>query len=428
MLDWITDRPTLTYLVLMAIVVAWAVEALLSARQRRHVVAHRDTVPDAFRDTVQPEEHRRAADYTLAQGHLARIEAAVEALLTIVWLLGGIALAWQIAGLGAKALAAGGIVRELLLVALMALVGGLASLPFAWLSTFRVEARFGFNRMTQALFWTDLVKSILLSVALLGPLLALVFWLMRQAGSNWWLWAWGAFVGFQWLMLALYPTLIAPLFNRFTPLDRAHTRTAVESLLARTGFAARGIYVADGSRRSSHGNAYFTGFGRARRIVFFDTLLDRLTDSEVVAVLAHELGHFKRRHILQRLVLATLASGLFLFAVDQAMRSPLLYAAVGIDPQDGLASPGLALAIVATLLPPLFFWLAPLASWYSRKHEFEADRFAATTASAHDLISALVKLYRDNASTLTPDPLYSAWHHSHPPAGVRIAHLKALTR
>lgn len=424
---------TLTWLVVLAIVIAWATEALLAARQTRHVQMHRNQVPDAFAATISLADHQRAADYTLARGRLASVEGIVSMLLAVGWVVGGLALAWQAAGTVAGTSGVLGetpgeapILRELVLVAIMALVGGAVGLPFAWLATFRVEARFGFNRTTPGTFWGDLIKSTILSAVILGPVLALVFWLMRVAGDTWWLWAWGSFVGLQFLLLALYPTVIAPLFNRFTPLDRADMREAVEALLARTGFAARGLYVADGSRRSSHGNAYFAGFGRARRIVFFDTLLERLSNSEIVAVLAHELGHFKRRHIVKRLVVLVLASGAFFALVDWAMRSPALYTAVAIDPAEGMASPGVALVILATILPPLFFWLAPLASWYSRKHEFEADRYAAENVPRDDLVSALTKLYRDNASTLTPDPLYSAWHHSHPPALVRIAHLKGL--
>ncbi|MCS6997030.1 MAG: M48 family metallopeptidase [Casimicrobiaceae bacterium] len=419
---------TLTFLVLAAIAVAWAVEALLILRQMRHVLAHRASVPTLFAGGFTRADHERAADYTAARARLALAETTASAALSALWVAGGLALAWQVAGAITHTLGLGPIARELCLVALMALVSGIVGLPFAWFSTFRVEARFGFNRMSAALFWSDVVKSTLLSVAILGPALALAFWLMRQAGPSWWLWAWGALVALELALVGLYPTVIAPLFNRFMPLDRPDVKAAIEQLLAKAGFSAHGLYVADGSRRSTHGNAYFAGLGHNRRIVFFDTLLERLSTEEILAVLAHELGHYRHRHIGKRLALLVLAGGVFLAAVAWVLPSPSLYTAVGIAPEEGRDAPGLALVILGTILPPLFFWLTPVVAWYSRRHEFEADRYAAELTSAKSLISALVKLYRDNASTLTPDPLYSAWYHSHPPAAIRIAHLTGALR
>ena len=317
------------------------------------------------------------------------------------------------------------ILREVALVALLSVVTGVISVPLSYYSTFNIEEKFGFNKTTKTTFWVDLVKGSLLSAALILPLAALVFWLMRSAGPLWWLYAWLVFIGFQLLMLALYPTFIAPLFNKFSPLDSGDTKTAIEGLLTRTEFESKGLFVMDGSKRSAHGNAYFTGFGKGKRIVFFDTLLQRLSNNEIVAVLAHELGHFKRKHIVKRIVFMALASLAFLAAVAWVLPQPWLYTAFGFATDTGLKSPGVALILFSLVLPPLLFWIAPVAAAYSRKHEFEADAYAAQVSSSDDLIAALTKLYKDNANTLTPDPIYSAYHHSHPPAMIRIAHLRA---
>jgi STE24 endopeptidase len=292
---------------------------------------------------------------------------------------------------------------------------------FSYWHTFVIEAKYGFNRTTLKLWLVDIVKGMLIAAALGLPLAALVLWLMHSAGSTWWLWTWAVWIGFQVLLLALYPTLIAPLFNKFTPLPAGAARERIEALLARCGFANRGLFVMDGSRRSSHGNAYFTGFGRAKRIVFFDTLLERLEPDEIEAVLAHELGHFKLRHVTKRMVWMAVFSLALLALLAWLARSPWFYGGLGVPPS--IDRPGVALMLFFIALPVFTFLLQPLASLYSRRHEFEADAFAMRNASALAMTSALVKLYEDNAATLTPDPLHSAFYDSHPPAAIRIQRL-----
>lgn len=413
---------TFAVVVMIALLAHYFIERWLLNRHLKWVAAHRPEVPAPFAAQITLAEHQRAADYTLAKGALGRIEAAVGLVVSALILFGGLARLW---GLTAP-LADSPILREVALVGLLSAVTGLVGTPFGYYSTFFIEEKFGFNKTTRATFWLDLVKGTVLSAVLLLPLAALVFWLMRSAGSLWWLYAWCVFVAFQLLMLAIYPTFIAPLFNKFTPLPDGDTKSAIEGLLQRTAFTSNGLFVMDGSRRSAHGNAYFTGFGAAKRIVFFDTLLTRLSNSEIVAVLAHELGHFKRKHIVKRIVFMALASLAFLAAVAWLMPQPWLYTSFAFAADTGATSPGVALILFSLVLPPLLFWLTPLAAAYSRKHEFEADAYAADVANRGDLVAALTKLYKDNASTLTPDPLYSAWHHSHPPAMIRIAHLQTL--
>jgi STE24 endopeptidase len=320
--------------------------------------------------------------------------------------------------------------RDVLLLFGVTLAGGVVSLPFSWYRTFRLEARFGFNRTTLALWLTDLAKGLALGLVLGVPLALAILWLMARAGSAWWLYAWLVWFGFQLLMLFLYPTVIAPLFNRFTPLPAGTERERIERLLARCGFAVAGLFVMDGSKRSGHGNAYFTGFGKARRIVFFDTLLARLVPDELEAVLAHELGHYKLRHVAKRIAWSAVLSLAFLGLLAWLARSDWFYAGLGI-PADLIATararPGVALALFLLALPVFTFVLSPIAARYSRRHEFEADAFAARNASAAALVSGLVKLYEDNAATLTPDPLHSAFYDSHPPAAVRVSRLLAAT-
>lgn len=411
-----------SWIVLAAIIVQYAVETLLLNKHLAHVAAHRATVPAPFTETIALTDHQRAADYTAAHGRFGRIESTVGVFVSILMLFFALAWLWQLTARFTDAIWA----RELLLVALMSIVTGIVGIPFNYYSTFSIEERFGFNKTTKATFWLDLIKGTLLSAALLLPLLALLFWLMRAAGSLWWLYAWGIFIGFQLLMLAIYPTFIAPIFNKFTPLDKEDTKSAIEGLMKRIDFESNGLFVMDGSKRSAHGNAYFTGFGKAKRIVFYDTLLEKLTNSEIVAVLAHELGHFKRKHIVKRIVMMAAASLAFFAAVAWAMQQPWLYTSFGFAADTGKVAPGVALILFSMALPPLLFWLGPLGAAYSRKHEFEADAYAAEVSDKRDLIVALTKLYRDNANTLTPDPMYSAYHHSHPPAMIRIAHLQGL--
>ncbi len=408
--------------VIFALLAHYFIERWLLQRQLRHVAAFRDEVPEPFAGRIALADHQRAADYTQAKGQVVKVEAAVGLIVSALILFGGLSRLWQFTA----PLADMPVLREVGLVALLTVVTGLVGIPFSYYSTFYVEEKFGFNKTTRATFWADLVKGSALSAALILPLAALVFWLMRSAGPLWWLYAWLVFIGFQLLMLALYPTFIAPLFNKFKPLDSGETKTAIEGLLTRTAFKSQGLFVMDGSKRSAHGNAYFTGFGKAKRIVFFDTLLERLSNAEIVAVLAHELGHFKRKHIVKRIMFMALASLAFLAAVAWVLPQPWFYTSFGFAADTGATAPGVSLILFSLVLPPLLFWLAPIASAYSRKHEFEADSYAADVTHRDDLITALTKLYKDNANTLTPDPLYSAYHHSHPPAMIRIAHLQSI--
>ena len=413
---------TFANVVIFALLAHYFIERWLLARHLRWVAAFRDAVPEPFVGRIALEDHQRAADYTKAKGQVMQVEAGVGVLVSGLILFGGLSRLWQLTAPWADM----PITREVALIALLSIVTGLIGIPFSYYNTFNVEEKFGFNKTTRSTFWMDMVKGSVLSAALILPLAALVFWLMRSAGPLWWLYAWLVFIGFQLLMLALYPTFIAPLFNKFKPLDSGETKTAIEGLLARTAFTSQGLFVMDGSKRSAHGNAYFTGFGKAKRIVFFDTLLERLSNNEIVAVLAHELGHFKRKHIIKRIIFMALASLAFLAAVAWVLPQPWLYTAFGFAADTGATAPGVSLILFSLVLPPLLFWLAPVASAYSRKHEFEADSYAAEVANRDDLIAALTKLYKDNANTLTPDPLYSAYHHSHPPAMIRIAHLQSL--
>jgi STE24 endopeptidase len=317
------------------------------------------------------------------------------------------------------------LVAQLVLMAAVGVLTSLIDLPFDYYRQFGIEARFGFNRMTLKLFVIDMLKTIALGVALGLPLVAAVLWLMARAGALWWFWAWVLWVGFNSLVLVLYPTVIAPLFNKFEPLDDVSLRQRIESLMARCGFAAKGLFVMDGSRRSAHGNAYFTGFGAAKRIVFFDTLLARLSGDEIEAVLAHELGHFKRKHVLKRLVVTFLISLALLALLGWLVQHTWFYTQLGVEPSLAGGNDALALILFFLVLPVFVFFISPLGSLTSRKHEFEADAFAAGQTRAEDLVSALVKLYQDNASTLTPDPLYTAFYYSHPPASQRIDRLLA---
>src|SRR5512134_271761 len=392
----------------------------LAFRQIRHVTAHADAVPRQFADRVSLEAHRRAAAYTIEKTRLGLVETAVGAALLIgITLLGG--LDWiveRLAGLGPS-----DFVLQLLIVSVVLLLVSLLDLPFAWYRQFHIEQKFGFNRMTLRLWIADLAKSLVLTALLGLPLLAAVLWLMREAGTLWWLYAWLLWVGFNALVLVLYPTLIAPLFNKFEPLKDGGLAERITALLRRTGFSSKGVFVMDGSRRSAHGNAYFTGLGRAKRIVFFDTLVERLLPAEIEAVLAHELGHFKLKHIAKRLAFSFIASLAFLALLGWLITQPWFYTGLGVTPSLTASNHGVALVLFALVLPVFTFVFAPLASLLSRKHEFEADAFAARHASAGDLVSALVKLYQDNASTLTPDPLHSAFYDSHPPASIRIERL-----
>jgi len=417
---------TFSALFAFALLASVVVRMWLARRQIRFVAAHRDAVPAAFAERIGIGAHRKAADYTVAKQRLSMLHTLTDALLLLAMTLGGglaAIVAWT------ETIAVGPLWRDVLMFAIAGAVYGLVNLPFSWWHTFRIEERFGFNRMTPALWLADLAKGLAVAMVLGLPLLVLVLWLMRVAGALWWLWAWGAWMVFQLLVLVLYPTLIAPLFNKFTPMGESPARQRVEALLARCGFTSAGLFVMDGSKRSGHGNAYFTGFGRAKRIVFFDTLLARLAPDEIEAVLAHELGHYKLKHVTKRVLWSAALSLAILALLAWMARAPWFYTGLGIPApmlSIAMARPGVALELFLLALPVFTFMLEPLSAMYSRRHEFEADAFATRHASAVSLTLALVKLYEDNAATLTPDPLHSAFYDSHPPAAVRIAHIEAL--
>ena len=395
----------------------------LANRQGRHVARHRAQVPAPFADRIPLHAHQRAADYTLARLRLAQVEWWVGAALLLAFtLLGGL----QALNLAlADWLPASVWWRDLLLIGAVILAGSVVEQPLNLYRQFRLEQRFGFNRMTWRLYLSDGLKGLLLSLVLGTPVLLAALWLMRQGGDQWWFWVWLLWVGFNVVALLIFPTVIAPLFNRFEPLPEGPTRERIEGLLHRAQFATKGLFVMDGSRRSAHGNAYFTGLGRSRRIVFFDTLLARLQPAEVEAVLAHELGHFKHRHVLKRVLGLFALSFLGLALLGWLSRQTWFYQGLGVSVVPG-DDPAMALILFALVLPVFTFFVKPVLSRLSRRDEFQADAYAARETDARDLISALVKLYQDNAATLTPDPLHSAFYDSHPPASVRVGRLREL--
>ncbi len=398
-----------------------ATRAWVASRQMRHVLRHRGQVPAEFADRIGLRSHQRAADYTLAKVRLGMVETLAEAaLLVVLTLLGG--LQWLDLQWG-RAIDSE-MWRQLALVGSVVAIVGLVGLPFSVWRKFGLEARFGFNRVTPRLFVADLAKGLLLTLLLGAPLVALVLWVMGNAGQHWIWWAWAVWVGFNFLVIWLFPTVIAPLFNKFTPLQNTDVAERVNALAQRCGFTLNGLFVMDGSRRSAHGNAYFTGFGRNRRIVFFDTLLARLDPMEIEAVLAHELGHFKHRHILKRMAVSFAIALGFFALLGWLAQQVWFYTGLGVIPQLGRPNDALALILFFLVVPVFTFWATPLASWFSRRDEFQADRYAARQSSADALVSALVKLYDDNAATLTPDPVHSAFYDSHPPAALRIQKLR----
>ena len=416
---------TLSLLFAAALLASLGTKLWLAVRQMRHVAAHRHAVPAAFAGRVTAEAHRRAADYTLAKARRGMAETAFATAVLLGWtLLGGLDVL-NVAVRDAVEPRFGALAYQLALLAAFALIGGLLELPWSWHAAFGLEQRFGFNRMTPRLFIADLLKGTLVGALIGLPVAAFFLWLMQAAGTGWWLWAWGAWMVFNLAVLVLYPTLIAPLFNTFRPLDDASLRARVQALMARCGFSVRGLYVMDGSRRSGHANAYFTGLGAAKRVVFYDTLLAKLTPGEVEAVLAHELGHFSLRHVPKRIgLMFALSLGAFALLGWLAARS-WFYAGLGVQPN--LAAPNDALALLLFMLvAPVFgHFLSPLMAVMSRRHEFEADAYASAQASGADLAAALLKLHEDNASTLTPDPVYVRFYYSHPPAAQRLAALQS---
>ncbi len=405
---------TLLFVTMLAL--STALQLWLEQRQLRHVSAHRAQVPEAFSAQITLNEHQKAADYTAAKVGLARIELLYAAVILLgLTLGGGIELLDQLW----RGVELSPLWRGVAFLLSLTLFTSLLDLPFALYRTFRIEQRFGFNRTTLGLYFSDQLKQMVLMLLIGAPMAALVLWLMEGAGANWWLYVWAVWSGFTLLMMWAYPAVIAPLFNKFVPLADEELRQRIDQLLQRCGFKSNGIFVMDGSRRSSHGNAYFSGLGGNKRIVFFDTLLQSLNHDEIEAVLAHELGHFRRNHIKKRIVLMMVMSLIGLALLGWLMQQPWFFSALGVSTPSVHA----ALALFLMVLPVFTFFLQPLMAMSMRKHEFEADDFAAEHAEASDLISALVKLYQENASTLTPDRLYSAFHDSHPPAPVRIAHL-----
>lgn len=407
-----------TILFIAAVAATTAVGLWLAARQIAAVTGHRDRIPEPFAGRLSAEDHRKAADYTVAKARLGMVNTLIDAAVTLGLTVGGgiaaIDALWRQTGWAEPWLG-------MAVIGSVAAIVGIVGLPLSVLRTFRIEAAFGFNRTTPMIFLADLGKGIALAALIGGPLVLAILVLMDRAGRWWWLAAFGCWLAVTLLITWAWPAFIAPLFNKFSPLQDASLKERIEALLARCGFRSSGVFVIDGSRRSAHGNAYFTGIGRHKRIVFFDTLLQQLASAEIEAVLAHELGHFRLRHVRQRL-LVSFATMLAAFALlGWLERSPRFYEVLGVP----TPSPHAALVLFALVVPVALFFTTPLGSLWSRRHEFAADHFASQHASAQELASALVKLYRDNASTLTPDPLYTAFYYSHPPALERIARLTA---
>jgi STE24 endopeptidase len=402
----------------------------LATRQARHVARHRSAVPAAFEHSITLDAHQKAADYTLAKSQLAVWDIALDALMLLGWtLLGG--LDWLNRTL--LDVMGPGMAQQLALVLCFVLIGGLLGLPLSLYQTFVVEQRFGFNKMTWSLWLSDLLKGLVLGLVLGLPILWLILWLMAAGGSLWWLWAWGALVVFQVFVMWIAPNVIMPLFNKFTPLEDDVLKQQVSELMARAGFTAKGFFVMDGSRRSAHSNAFFTGFGANKRVVFFDTLLQQLSPTEMQAVLAHELGHFKHRHVLKMMATSFVFTLVGLAALGWLSQQVWFFTGLGVAPQIAMnlgehaaalvSNDALALLLFMLVVPLATFFISPLSSSRSRRYEFEADAYAMQQTPARDLASALLKLYQDNASTLTPDPLYVAFYYSHPPASQRLARM-----
>ncbi|MCB5187330.1 M48 family metallopeptidase [Methylobacillus caricis] len=411
----------LTILFASLLVLTTAIRIWLGRRHVSYIQSHRNQVPAAFSSTISLDAHQKAADYSAAKTRTALLETAVQALLLAALTIGGglqlIDDVWR------GVLPQHDIIRGALVILSALLVSSLIDLPFDYYRTFVVDQHFGFNKMTPAMYFIDMIKHSIVGLLLGAPLLFAALWLMQGAGDYWWLYLWIVWSAFNLLMLAIYPTFIAPLFNKFSPLTDESLKVRIEALLTKCGFKSQGLFVMDGSTRSSHGNAYFTGFGASKRVVFFDTLLERLDTDEIEAVLAHELGHFKHKHVIKRIALMFFVSFIGLAVLGWLTQQEWFYAGLGV----AQASDYMALLLFLLVSPVFLFLLRPLLAGYSRKNEFEADEYAAQNADARYLVEALVKLYRDNASTLTPDPLHSAFYDSHPPASIRIARLAAFT-
>ena len=407
-----------TWIFLAALGAALLTRLWLAQRQIRHVRAHREAVPAMFAQSIPLPAHQKAADYTVAKARLGIVDTVLDALLLLALTLGGV-LQW-LSDLWQRVFAVDSIWHGTALILTAFLVRGALGLPLSLYRIFVIEERFGFNRMTLRLFITDTIKGLVVGAALGVPLLLAVLWLMLAAGPWWWLYVWLVLVVYSLFLQMIYPAVVMPLFNKFSPLADPVLVARVEELLRRTGFRSRGLYVMDGSKRSSHGNAFFAGFGAAKRIVLFDTLVSRLQPAEVEAVLAHELGHYKLRHIVQGMVISWSFSFVLLAALGGLAGEPWFYQGLGVQ----AATLPMALLLFLLVVPEFTFFIQPLLSLFSRKNEYEADRYAASNADAAELVRALVKLYHDNSATLTPDPLHSAYYDSHPPAAMRIARLR----
>ncbi|MCX7234433.1 MAG: M48 family metallopeptidase [Burkholderiales bacterium] len=411
----------LTFGFALALVAGLLLRFWLASRQIRHVARHRGELPADFANTVSLSAHQKAADYTIAKTRLGLLELALGAGVLLGWtLLGGISTLNSVL---LSALGGGGMVQQLAVLASFAVISALLDLPLGLYQTFSVEQAYGFNKTTPKLWLLDFVKSSLLGALIGLPIAALILWLMGAAGAQWWIWAWGTWVGFNLLLMWALPTFIAPLFNKFTALEDGTIKTQVTALMARCGFAAKGLFVMDGSKRSAHGNAYFTGFGSAKRVVFYDTLLAKLSPDEIAAVLAHELGHFKHRHLSRRMLLLFATSLLAFAMLGWLANQSWFYAGLGVAPNLGAPNDALALLLFMISAPLLSFFIAPVFSAMSRRDEFQADAYAVAHTSGQDLATALLKLYEDNAATLTPDPVYVRFYYSHPPASERLARL-----
>ena len=409
-----------TWIFLSAVLIATGTRVWLASRHVRYIGSHRDAVPEPFAAQIDLAAHQKAADYSRAKTRLNMVGVSVDAVLLLALTLGG---GFALLNGLAENWFGSGIAAGIALIALVVIVSAAVDLPFSAYKVFGIETRFGFNKMTPGMFVADLLKQAAVGAAMGLPLLLAVLWMMQRMGGLWWLWVWLVWMGFNLAVLAIYPTFVAPLFNKFSPMQDEELKARIEALLTKCGFKSQGLFVMNGSRRSSHGNAYFTGFGKTKRIVFFDTLLSRLEPEEIEAVLAHELGHFKMNHVFRRMALTFAMSLGFLWVLGQLRSATWFYEGLGVAAPAGDA---MALVLFFMVVPVFTFLLRPLMAMYSRKHEFEADAYAARNASATRLAQALVKLYKDNASTLTPDPLHSAFYDSHPPAAARIARLKSF--
>ena len=411
-----------TEVFIAAVAISVGLRLWLATRQIKAVASNRDQVPADFQGQISLQAHQKAADYTLAKTRLGMVGLWLEvAVLMGLTLLGGLDLIQVFTTGWAEGIWAG-----VALIAAVGLITSVLDLPLSYYKQFVTEEKFGFNRMSKGLFFADWVKGLLLGAAIGGPLLLAVLYLMREAGNTWWVAAWALWFGFSLLLMWLFPTFIAPLFNKFTPLEDGPTRQRILNLLERCGFDSNGLFVMDGSKRSSHGNAYFSGMGKAKRIVFFDTLLERLNEDQIEAVLAHELGHFKKKHIRKHLLFSGVSSFVLFAALGYLMNASWFFTGLGVTPDLNNGPQAMALILFMLVLPYFTFPIRPVMSWLSRKHEFEADAYAAKQSDSKHLISALVKLYEDNASTLTPDKWHSAFYDSHPPAAIRINHLKQM--